>query len=185
MSLFEKFIDPERISKLPKKTVPDEFFNSDIINNFINSRRIKSTELVYNIARVEGENARGFDFVDKYSGKRWYLTAASSLFSEKEVRQNFGKHSILKLVEQQGIFGVYKVPVGSMLLVKTLESPSFHDNYTENLKQRSLEMMQRLYELDSNRFGINIENIAIDHDGFNAGADETYLTIIPPLKAIG
>lgn len=141
------------------------------------------TNMLFNIGRIEGGPLRGYDLVNPETNDRLFITESGDEESEKLVLSTLGRHSILHPLERTDDFAVYEVSRGARLLVKTLKQGPYRLPYMQSLSARSFGLMESLYKLDAGAFGLNIENIAITHNGDDDG-DDIHLTVIPPLSAL-
>lgn len=137
----------------------------------------KEVEMVFNIGRIEGMPQRGNDMVNA-DGQRRYFVRESDRTSEDMVRQELGQKAVLKFLGKEGGLLVYDVPLGAQPLVKVLEIAQYRREYMDRLESESEEFLQKLSGIDSNRFGADINTLALAQNG---GEDDTYLTLIPPL----
>lgn len=145
--------------------------------------RYRPVDMMYNIGRIAGKPARGLDVIDLNNNERIYVTEPADYKAEDSIREQMGRTAILSSKQNTEDYSVYKVPIGTRLLVKTLEIAPYNPAYMSKLESRALRLLNDLSRLDSQRFGITIDDIAIAHNGTEDGPDDTYLTIVPPVKS--
>ena len=150
----------------------------------LDENNYSSVDMIYNIGRIEGKNFRGFDAIDLITNDRVYITKDSNLQIENDIRQKIGSKAVLELKEQNGAYGIYKVPLGARLLTRTLEISPYNIDYMNMLRTRASEFLRKLNSLDEHAFGITIEHLAIAHNGLDDGPDDTYLTVVPPIGRV-
>lgn len=147
----------------------------------IDNKNYRAVDMLFNIGRIEGQPARGFDVINLETMERQYFTSGSNELIEQKVKKILGEHAVLRCISRAEDYSLYHVPEGARLLVKTLETAPYKPEYMSILRQRGDFMLRHLQALDPNRFGIRMQDIAIAHNGISAGPDDSYLTIVPPL----
>lgn len=146
--------------------------------------RYRPVDMLFNIGRIAGKTARGLDVIDLNTKERIYVTEPADYEAEDRIRALMGRTAILSTKRKTDDYSVYKVPIGTRLLVKTLEVAPYSPAYMYKLESRALHLLRDLASLDPNRYGITIDDIAIAHNGSEEGPDDTYLTIVPPVKSV-
>lgn len=144
--------------------------------------RYQLVDMLYNIGRKEGAPPRGLDVIDKTTQLRRYITSKSPIKSEGRIRRHMGQKSILTLVDNIDDYSVYNVPLGARLLVRTLEIAPYSTPYMDNLINLANDFLRQLGKLDPSRFGIQLEHLAIAHNGLDQSPDDIYMTIVPPFN---
>lgn len=137
----------------------------------------KEVEMLFNIGRVEGMPQRGFDLINANKQRR-YFVRESHRESEERVRESLGRQAVLKSLGEKEGFLVYAVPLGTKPLKKVLDTAPYKREYMDRLAEHGERFLQKIEQLDSGRFGADINSIAIAHSG---SEDDTYLTLVPPL----
>lgn len=133
----------------------------------------------FNIARIEGQPRRGYDLINRLNGDRKLWVPDSDTEAESTVRAKLGSHAVLAGTPvSDGI--VYEVPAGTRSLRKTLKTSPYEKAYMQRLSERAHEFLQTLAKLDTNRFGITVDTLAISHNGHD-DSDDAYLCAVPPL----
>ena len=150
----------------------------------LDPNRFHTVDMLFNIGRIVGRAARGLDVIDLQTRERVYVTRPADHRAEDLIRKRMDPTAILYTKQDTDQFSMYKVPIGTRLLVKTLEVAPYNPAYMDRLEMRALRLLKDLSRLDPQRFGITIDDLAIAHNGTEDGPDDTYLTIVPPLKSV-
>lgn len=137
----------------------------------------KEVEMLFNIGRIEGMPQRGFDMINTDKQRR-YFVRESSRESEERVREALGRQAVLKSLGEEDGFLVYAVPLGTKPLKKVLDTAPYKREYMDRLAEHGERFLQKIGQLDSGRFGTDINSIAIAHNG---SEDDTHLVLVPPL----
>ena len=160
--------------------------DSDEIVNFtlaLYEDGFKDTDRQFSISRAANLSYRGYDIVLPRTSERWYITVNSNLETEQMVAKTLGDHAILEREANTPDLAIYPLPRGSRSLYQTLKSRPFAQPYMQSLAVRTGVLLSNLQKLDSDGYGIDVDAIALTHNGDNeVNNDDTYLTIIPPLN---
>lgn len=148
----------------------------------LTERGFRETDMQYNIGRLEGQSRRGFDLVQPITKDRLYITEAGSEVAETIVSELTDPHSLLELEDRQTDYAIYKVPRGTRPLIKTLRAGPYQRSYMQLLGLRTYRLLNTLSLLDEQAFGVDVDSIALTHNGDDT-EDDVYLTLVPPLTA--
>jgi hypothetical protein len=159
--------------------LPHEFVNKNFDN-------YHETDMQFNIGRIEGQIPRGQDIVDESGNDRYYIAPISSHQAADQLVRKFGPEVVLPVVDIHDGAVVYEVMPGSRLMAKTLQQAPYGEKYMQKLAHRTGRFLRAVRKLDAGLYGLNIEGLAVTyHEDEDVDADDTFLTIVPPLAEPG
>jgi len=146
------------------------------------SNGYQETDLQYNIARTDGEaRTDRIDLINPETSDRLLVVLDSDEQSEALVRQTLGDRSVLALrASSQGV-RTYGVPRDAKLLSRVMAVSPYRPDYMHKLMVKNREINHALSELDSNRFGINLDSLVLIGNG-DDDLDDVHISVVPPLR---
>jgi hypothetical protein len=144
----------------------------------------KPTDKQFDIGRAVAGQTLGLDLIRPKTGERLYITQDSSREAEEKIARKVGHILVPKtklpgvLVNVNANIQVYEVPNGARSLMRTLRQSPYRRRYMERLSERAANLLQDVYQLDSNSFGLTLDALAIGHNG--SEDDDATLFLVPP-----
>jgi hypothetical protein len=178
--------------KQPSRVQPGELTNTtEATQGFIDRvfPGFGGTDPQFNVGRFVDGIAVGADLVNSTDNRRIYVTEGSSETSERMVVEMLGKvvlppsrivHPSFLGTDKEAALQTYEIPFGARPVRRTLEQSPYRDAYMQRLSFRVGELLGKLRKLDAGIFGLNVDAVAIGHNGSEHG-DDTRLFIVPPL----
>jgi hypothetical protein len=140
---------------------------------------------VFNVAINNKDPYSRYDLIEPYYHRRLLWTPPSDKDSENIVNDLLDPEhgSVIFPVYERTDEGVlYQLPENARLLSNTLSSSPYINEYMMSLRLRAAEFLDKLAVLDEDKFGLDINDLIVNHNG--SVKDDVIFSVVPPLQPI-
>lgn len=144
-----------------------------------------NTSPLFNLALSAGDHLPRYDMIDPVTDERVLWTPHSEHASEELIQEVIGDsdHPVFFPIvseDQQG--RLHSVPLNVRSLATTLKRSPYISAYTERLKNRADEFIEKLSLIQRDKLGVTIGKLAVNHNGDNH--DDVFFSIVGPINPI-
>ncbi|GAC1500541.1 MAG: hypothetical protein NVS1B10_04230 [Candidatus Saccharimonadales bacterium] len=171
------FLQPGRIELLANQLEPN------IVNQHRNNGYI-DTNPMFNLAISNNDNIARYDLIHPESETRRLWTPLTDPTSVNLIEELIGneEHPVFFPIVNETTEGqLYEIPPSVRSLTSRLEVSPYIPEYMSRLKKRAIEFMGKVAILDRDKFGLDINDLIINHNGDSV--DDVFFSVMPPVLA--
>ncbi|GEM_PF-6040853 len=154
----------------------------ELLSTYVDQGPYVATDGLFTVDHIEGSESRGLDAVHIASGDRIFFTCERDEAAEERLIRELGEKAILPYMGTDGRAVIYRVPAGARLIAKVLETEAYTPEFMARLRGAAQNFLDKVAYLDKDRFGLNIESLAIVPN-VAPSDDPAIIMAVPPLQA--